>query len=114
MYPELQSAFLAEASAPLILLGGAVLLYRSFRERYLLPWIAGWAVYAVAKLFLAIAQPHSPDVWLAFANMALVGSVALFATAIFYYVYRPRFLLRISWIILVAMLLGVFQVLWPA
>src|SRR5262249_21052099 len=113
MYPELQSAFLAEASAPLILLGGAVLLYRSFREKYLLPWIAGWAVYTVAKLFLAISLSHGPAFWLALANTAFVLAVALFSAAIFYYVYQPRLLLNISAIIILAVLLGVLTVLWP-
>ena len=55
MYPELQSALLAEASAPLILLGGAVLLYRSFREKYLLPWIVAWAA---RRRRAAVALPN--------------------------------------------------------
>ena len=114
MYPELQSAFLAEASAPLILLGGAILLYRSFREKYLLPWIAGWAVYTLAKLFLAVSLAHDQQIWPALANVAFVATVTLFAAAIFYYVYRPRLLIRVSFLILGAMLLGVCQALWPA
>ncbi len=113
MYPELQSAFLAEASAPLILLGGAVLLYRSFREKYLLPWIAGWAVYTLAKLFLAISRYHGQEFWLALANVAFVAAVTLFSAAIFHYVCRPRLLIRTSFVVFLAMFLGVLQVLWP-
>lgn len=111
MYPELQYAFLAEASAPLILLGGAVLLYRSFREKYLLPWIAGWGVYTLAKLFLAKHVSHGSNIWLALANVAFVVAVSLFVAAIFYYVYRPRLLIRASVLIVLAMMLGVFQAL---
>lgn len=109
MYPELQYAFLAEASAPLILLGGAVLLYRSFREKYLLPWIAGWGVYTLAKLFLAKHVSHGSNTWLALANVAFVIAVSLFVAAIFYYVHRPRLLIRASLLIVLAMVLGVFQ-----
>lgn len=114
MYPELQSAFLAEASAPLILLGGAVLLYRSFREKYLQPWIAGWSIYTLAKVFLAIHQPHGSYIWLALANVAFVSAVTLFSAAIFCYVYRPRLLLQISLIIFLALFMGLFEVILTA
>ena len=114
MYPELQSAFLAEASAPLILLGAAVLLYRSFRQKYLLPWIAGWAVYSIAKLFLAIILSHREAMWLALANTGFVLAVALFSAAIFYYVYPPRFPFYLQAVIVIALLLGVLQAAWFA
>src|SRR5215472_6046068 len=113
MYPGLQSALLAEVSAPLILLGGAVLLYRSFREKYLLPWIAGWGIYSLSRLFLAISLSHAPAVWLALANAAFVLAVALFSAAIFYYVGQPRLLAPASVIIVCAVLLGVVQEFWP-
>src|SRR5215831_6778221 len=114
MYPELQSAFLAEASAPLLLLGGAVLLYRSFREKYLLPWIAGWAVYTASKLFLAVSLSHGETVWLALANASFAAAAGLFSAAIFYYVSRPRLLVSGSLMVLIAMLLGVLQAVWYA
>ncbi len=61
---SLQSAFLAEMSTLLILLAGAVLLYSSFREKYLVPWIAGWSMFTVYKVFLALsaAQPQGAAV----------------------------------------------------
>ncbi len=115
MYPELQSAFLAEASAPLILLGGAVLLYRSFREKYLVPWIAGWAVYAAARLLFAISQSHGrPVLWLVLANLTFVAAVTLFSTAILYYVDRQHLLARLAFIVGIAMLLGVLHGVWAA
>src|SRR5215471_19375160 len=114
MYPGLQSALLAEASAPLILLGGAILLYRSFRERYLLPWIAGWAIYTLSKLFLAISLAHGPAIWLVLANFAFVFAISLFSAAIFYYVYKPALLFPALAIILPAVLLGILQAFWSA
>lgn len=110
MHPELQSALLAETSAPLILLGGAVLLYRSFREQYLLPWIAGWGIYTLARLFLVISASDG-QVWLALANLALLGAITLFAASIFRYVNRPRLALQIFPIVFVAALLGMSQAL---
>lgn len=112
MYPGLQPAFLAEASAPLILLGGAVLLYRSFREKYLLPWIAGWAVYSVAKLSLVLALQHTAERgWPALANGAFALSIGLFAIAIFLYVYQRRILI-VAFATFMVMLLGVLGALW--
>lgn len=112
MYPGLQSAFLAEASAPLILLGGAVLLYRSFREKYLLPWIAGWAVYSIAKLSLALAMQHAGEkIWPALANGAFAFAIGLFAIAIFSYVYQ-RHLAMVVFATLMVMLLGILGALW--
>jgi hypothetical protein len=46
----LESANLAEMSTLLILLAGAILLYRSFREKYLVPRIGGRTFLSFAKL----------------------------------------------------------------
>src|ERR1051326_6683599 len=112
MYPALHSAFLAEASAPVILLGGAVLLYRSFREKYLLPWIAGWAVYSFAKLVLVLALDHAGGpIWLAVANVSFAIAVGLFAIALFSYIYLRR-LLFITVMTVIVMSVGILQALW--
>ena len=112
MYPALHSAFLAEASAPLILLGGAVLLYRSFREKYLLPWIAGWAVYSVAKVILVLAMDHAGEpAWLVLANVSFAIAVCLFTLALFSYIYLQR-LLVVAVTTVIVMSLGVLQALW--
>src|SRR5882672_6233187 len=76
---ELQSAFLAEASTLLILLAGAILLYRSFREKYLVPWIAGWTLYSLSKLFITLAATGSPTrLWTALACASFVLAAGLF------------------------------------
>ncbi|HET7873572.1 MAG TPA: PAS domain S-box protein, partial [Terriglobales bacterium] len=82
----LQSAFLAEGSVLLILLASAVLLYRSFRERYLVPWIAGWTLFGVSRLFasFSLSEPAS-RVWLICAYASYALAVWLFAAAVFYY-----------------------------
>src|SRR5207237_10184273 len=97
MYPDLQSAFVAEASTLLILLAGAILLYRSFREKYLAPWIAGWTVYSLSKLFMALSilYPGS-SVWKALGYAFFPMATALFATPVFFYVALKRLLVRLG------------------
>lgn len=102
----LRSAFLAEGSTLLILLAGAVLLYRSFREKYLVPWLAGWTVYSLSKLFLALHQNSASSRWVVMAYSAYVLAVWLFAASIFSYVYRKK--LRFP----AALVLGASLTLW--
>lgn len=105
----LRSAFMAEGSTLLILLAGAVLLYRSFREKYLVPWLAGWTVYSLSKFFLALHQTSSPSVpWLLLAYLAYISAIWLFTTSIFAYVYCTQ----LNWP--AAILLGAGLGLWVA
>src|SRR5947209_12530336 len=115
MYPDLPSAFVAEASTLLILLAGAVLLYRSFREKYLLPWIIGWIIYTVSKLFLTISLSYSSTtVWAMLANSSFAIAAGLFSIAVFYYVYQAKLLKPAVLVISLAALLGIVQAVWPA
>jgi len=92
---SLQAAFVAEGSALLILLAVAIFLYISFREKYLAPWIAGWIVYSLSKLFMAISIVYPRNwVWMAVTYTLLSLAAALFATAVFTYVEQQRWLLR--------------------
>src|SRR5690242_17664752 len=87
---SLQSAFLAEMSTLLILLAGAVLLYSSFREKYLVPWIAGWSVFTLYKVLLALSAAHPRALWTILAYASYVLAVGLFATAVFFYVSQRK------------------------
>jgi hypothetical protein len=103
----LQPAFLAEASTLLILLAGAILIYWSFRERYLVPWMAGWTVYGLAKLFSALSRTHHPGVpWHALAYIAFVLAMGLFAGTVFLYVYRKNLLWPAAAILALSLGLG--------
>jgi len=115
MYPELQSAFLAETSTLLILLAGSVLLYRSFREKYLTPWIAGWVLYSAAKLFVSFSlNGHWPTLWAILAHISFALAVGLFSASVFFYVYEPRMLRPVAVAIALAVLFGIAVVLLPA
>ena len=88
-----QSAFLAEMSTLLILLAGAILLYSSFREKYLVPWIAGWSVFTLSKIFLALSSSRPETLlWTVLAFGSYVIAVGLFAAAVFLYVSQRKLL----------------------
>src|SRR5262245_32558005 len=109
----LQSAFLAEASILLILLAGAVLLYWSFRERYLAPWIAGWTAYSLARLFSALSGvPAASRFWTPLASASFVVAVGLFTGAVFLYVQQKKLLWPAAVILSCALILGVVKGLW--
>jgi two-component system NtrC family sensor kinase len=110
----LQPAFLAEASTLSILLAGAILLFWSFRERYLVPWMAGWTAYGLSRLFTVLSHSGTQSpVWAALANASFVLGIALFAATILIYVYRKRLLLTVYGLIFVAMVLGMVRAFLP-
>src|SRR5881392_2762832 len=112
MYPGLQSALLAEASTA-ILLAGAVLLYVTFRERYLVPWIAGWTLYTLSKIFITLSLGSSdPRLWAVLGNTCFALAAGLFSAAILYYVYHTSLLPTIYIGTFLAVLLGAAQALW--
>lgn len=109
----LQSAFLAEMSTLLILLAGAILLYGSFREKYLVPWMAGWSVFTLSKVFLAMGSANTPaPLWTALAYGSYVIAVGLFAAAVFFYVSQRRLLWPSILALCVALPLEVTYALW--
>ncbi|HEV2963042.1 MAG TPA: ATP-binding protein [Candidatus Angelobacter sp.] len=97
----LQSAFATEAFGLLILLAGTILLYLSFREKYLVPWIAGIAMYGLSKLFIALSLSifyGANPIWVVLGNAFLPLAAALFATAILIYVGgNQKLLLILVW-----------------
>src|SRR5689334_15976511 len=109
----LQSAFLAEMSTLLILLAGAVLLYSSFRERYLVPWIAGWSVFTLYKAVLALSAAHpTVPLWTIMANGSYVLAVGLFATAVFFYVSQRKLVWPTALTLCLALPLEIAYSLW--
>src|SRR5260370_2470561 len=84
----LQSGFLAEAWILLILLAGAILLSWSFREKYLIPWIAGWTAFGAAKALASLSGAHGVSGFWSYA--AFVVAVCLVSSAVFLYVRRDN------------------------
>ena len=44
----------AEQAAALVMLAAGLLVFRTFRERYLMIWIVGWLAYFVSQSVLGI------------------------------------------------------------
>src|SRR5262249_37777052 len=109
----LRSPFLAEASILLILLAGTILLFWSFREKYLLPWIAGWLVYGLSKVFSDLGQdPGDVPMWTALAYASFVIAAGLFAAGGFLYVHQRKLLLWLGAFLIFALTLGLVRALW--
>lgn len=105
----LQYAFLAEGSTLLILLAGAILLYRSFREHYLELWIAGWTAYTGSRFLVAAFAGHqSSALWPFLAFAAFIVAMGLFAGSVFLYVDEKRLIIPAIIILLISIALGAF------
>ena len=72
---------LADSSAILVVLAAAFLVFRTFRELYLLTWILGWACYLLYRVTSAAAGSASPEWPRALAHLAFVAAVALFVSS---------------------------------
>ena len=104
----LQSAFLAEGSTLLILLAGAILLYRSFREHYLELWIAGWTLFAASRFVAALAlASHPSHVWTVIGFSSFLIAVGLFAGAVLFYVDQRRLFFPSAILLLLSLGLGI-------
>src|SRR5690349_14680943 len=105
---------MAQESAALIILAASLLVFRTFRERYLMVWIGGWVAYVVAQWGMhspAMAGVHyAPAIFQA----VFVLAIGLFATSIFLYSHARSFLLAVG---LASLAVAGFAVaralLWP-
>src|SRR5437764_10223158 len=103
----------AQESAALIILAASLVVFRTFRERYLLFWILGWLAYLVSRL--PVPQGTGSEYALAIShNGEFVLAVGLFATSVLLYTKARKLLIPMA-IFSAAMLgLAVAQtILWP-
>src|SRR5579859_3059497 len=108
----IQSAFLAEMSTLLILLAGAVLLYSSFREEYLLPWIGGWSCLFLAKVCLAMESSHASPLWSALSIITFMFALGLLVSAVFLYVSQKRLVFPVAVTLAFSLALALTYLLW--
>src|SRR5260370_999624 len=106
----LESGFLAEAWILLILLAGAILLSWSFREKYLIPWIAGWTAFGAAKALASLSGAHGVSGFWSYA--AFVVAVGLFSSDVFLYVRQEKRLWVIGSLLLLALTFGAMREIW--
>jgi two-component system NtrC family sensor kinase len=100
-----------QQSALLILLAASLVVFRTFRERYLLIWILGWMVYLASRLPLAAWDPQFGP---AVSEAAFVVATCVFAAAVFSYTRARNLLLPLLFV--APSLIGfaaVRPLLWP-
>jgi len=105
----------AQESAAFIMLAASILVFRTFRERFLLVWTLGWLAYGVSQWFGADspAVATSPKLQ-AISQAAFVLAVCLFTAAILVYTHAEKHILPLFVITGSVMALAVARVLyWP-
>ena len=105
----------AQESAALIMLAASLLVLRTFRERYLLLWIAGWTVYFSSSWTLHSGQAYFPAHYLlGISHAQFVLAICLFAAAICVYTHARDLLLPLLLIGISVMAFAFIRPLyWP-
>src|SRR2546430_6693850 len=85
----------AQESAALIVLAASLLVFRTFRERYLLIWILGWLAYFISRWTVhgSLESDSLPRYLTAISHAEFILAVCLFAAAVFVYTNARDFLL---------------------
>jgi two-component system NtrC family sensor kinase len=81
--------------AALGLLFAGILIYRSFRERYLVIWLGGWVFFLLSRESRSTSALVDGQVALAVACVAFVVAITLFSASALLYTDSKRYL---SWI----------------
>src|SRR5215470_6160853 len=105
----------AQESAAFIMLAASILVFRTFRERFLLIWIFGWLAYCVFQWLGAdSAAVITSSELQAMSQAAFVLAVSLFATSILTYTHAEKYISTLFMITGSVMTLAVARVLyWP-
>jgi len=104
----------AQESVALIMLAASLLVFRTFRERYLLVWIVGWLAYFVSRWTVSDPIADSAGYLTAISEAEFVLAVCLFAAAVFIYAHAQKLLAPLL-IIAVSLVTysAVRVLLWP-
>ncbi|MGI9102168.1 MAG: ATP-binding protein [Terriglobales bacterium] len=104
---------LTDGSGVLMLLAAAFLVFRTFRESYLMAWIVGWSFYLTYRLATGSIALLSPPAWMnAVAQAAFVCAMALFVTALFQYAGAKRYRAPLLAVTVVALGVVIARVAW--
>ena len=94
----------------LIILAASLLVFRTFRERYLLTWIVGWLTYLLSTSTTATGLQHRETVAISQAEFVL--AVCLFAAAIFVYARVQRLVSFLLPALVVLVVFSISRALW--
>ncbi len=104
---------LADGSGILILLVAGFLVFRTFRERYLLAWIAGWCCYLIYRLTTLNPQYfRSPAAWMTVAQGSFLLAVACFVAAVLHYTNQKQWLLPLAVVAGISMDVTLIHAVW--
>ena len=101
----------AHEAAALIMLAASMVVFRTFRERYLLTWILGWLAYLVSRWVVHGSLADAPRYLQGISQAEFVLAVCLFAGAIFIYTQARKMLLPLLLITLSVMSYAVLRVM---
>src|SRR5579871_3860518 len=106
--------FVAVESAALVILAAGLLVFRTFRERYLLVWIVGWLAYFISHWTLGSSDAPRGAYLTAISHAEFVLAISLFATAVFVYSHRRNLVLPLLLATIPLLALAVVQgIFWP-
>jgi PAS domain S-box-containing protein len=104
-----------QESAALVMLAAGMLVFRTFRERYLLTWILGWLAFFVSCWTIHGTHIDAATPYLqAISQAEFVLAVCLFAAAAFIYTHSQKLFLPLLVITLCVIEYAVVRALfWP-
>jgi PAS domain S-box-containing protein len=103
----------AGESSVLVILAASLLVFRTFRERYLLLWIVGWLAYFVSRSTLQGLDPlPSTSYLVAISQAEFILAVCLFAAAVVVYTHARKMILPTLVVSVAVMSFAVLRVLW--
>jgi two-component system NtrC family sensor kinase len=109
------AALSGRGAAALVILAASLLVFRAFRERYLLIWVLGWSLYWLSfsghpASLSAHRQPYS----LAAAQVEFVLAIGLFTASVLVYSHSAKLLRPLLFAVLALSSYAVLRVLlWP-
>lgn len=112
---------LTKGSDILLLLVAIILVYRTFRERYLIPWMAGWTAYLAYRLLGTLPALRMMPVIMLLSHLAYIVAVTCFSVAVLQYTRRRQWQWLLMLFAFLAVCAAVVEVLrgqppglWPA
>src|SRR5438309_6237222 len=103
---------MAQESLALIILIASLLVFRTFRERYLLVWIVGWMAYFGSRWTLRGGGDHVPSYLIAISHAEFILAVCLFADAVLVYTHARKLLLPLLLTSTAVISYAVLRALW--
>jgi PAS domain S-box-containing protein len=96
----------------LLLLAATILVYRTFREKYLPAWIAGWAAYLLYRLLGGLPAIRTMPQITLLSQVAYIAAVTCFACAVLQYTRRKQWQGLVFVLGLLALGAALVRVVW--